>query len=200
MAGINVTLDCGELIAWASDLAASRIRSVLASSLNRAARSARKEAISVIARDIGVSPARVKPSVGKIIRASPGNLKASFVTSKSRIGIRNVAGATFAKGKGLIASTHRLTGGRSSALQAPKAFLLKTSAGGSAVMIRTGKGKGAIRAVYAEGVNTAMSQPNAAARQGWERDASANATREVSAGIQAALLSRPAPSDSSSDE
>ncbi len=200
MAGINVTLDCGQLIAWASDLAANRIRSVLASSLNRAARSARKEAINTIARDIGVPISRVKQSVGKLIRASPGNLRASFITSKSRIGIKNVSGATFAKGKGLIASTHRLTGGGSSALRASKAFIINTSAGGSAVMIRIGKGKGAIRAVYAEGVNTAMSQPNAAARKQWERDASTNATREISAGIQAALLSRSAPSDSGSDE
>jgi hypothetical protein len=200
VASINVTLDCGQLIAWASDLAASRIRSVLASSLNRAARSARKEAINTIARDIGVTAARVKPSVGKIIRASPGNLSAKFNVSKSRIGIKNVSGATFAKVSGLSASTHRLTGGGSSVLHASKAFIINTGAGGSFIAIRTGKGKSAIRAVTAEGVNTAMSQPNAAARKGWERDASTNATREVSAGIQAALLSQAAPSDKGSDD
>jgi hypothetical protein len=200
VAGINVTLDCGRLIEWASELAAGKIRSTLASALNRAARASRKEAINVIARDIGVPISRVKPSVGKIIRASPGNLKASFITSKSRVGIRSVAGASFAKGKGLVASTHRLTGGRSSSLQAPKAFLLRTSVGGSAIMVRTGKGKGAIRGVYAEGVNTAMSQPNAAARKGWERDASVSASREISAGIQAALNSAAQPPDTGSDD
>ena len=200
MADMKVTLDCGPLIAWASDLANSRIRSVLASALNRAARSARKEAINTIARDIGVPIARVKPSVGKIIRASPGKLSASFIVGKSRIGIKNVSGATFSKGSGLTASTHRLTGGGSSSLHAGKAFLIKTGAGGGFIAIRIGKGRAAIRAVAAEGVNTSMAQPNAAARVGWQRDASTNATREVSAGVQAALLSRAAPSDSGSDD
>jgi hypothetical protein len=200
VADTKVTLDCSQLVAWASDLATGRIRSVLASAVNRAARSARKEAVNTIARDIGVAVARVKPSVGKIIRASPGKLSASFNVGKSRIGIKNVSGATFAKGSGLSASTHRLTGGGSSSLHAAKAFLIRTSAGGGFIALRIGKGKAAIRAVTAEGVNTAMSQPNAAARVQWQRDASTNATREVSAGIQAALLSRAAPSDSGTDD
>jgi hypothetical protein len=199
MTSIAVTLDASKLIAWATELSASKIRSTLASALNKSARAARKDFIVMAAKDINVPAARVKAAVGKIIRASPGNLAAKFVVGSSRIGIKQTAGASFAKGSGLTAASHVLTGGRSASLHAAKAFVINAN-GGQFIAIRTGKGKNDIRAVYAEGVNTAMSQADAAPRLKWIKDADEFTPREISAGIQRVLLGGSVPPDSGSDE
>jgi hypothetical protein len=199
MPSISVAIDGSQLAAWATELSASKIRSTLASALNKAARAARKDFIAVAAQDIGVPVSRVKASVSNIVRASPSNLSAKFVVSKSRIGIRNTMGAIFSKGSGLTAHTHVLTGGGSASLSAPKAFLLQAN-GGQVIMVRVGKGRATIKGIYAEGVNTALSQPAAAPRLKWIRDADTITPHAIADGMQRVLNGGSVPSDTSSND
>lgn len=193
MPSISVAIDASQLAAWAEELGVSKLKSVLATAVTSAARLARKQTVEVIAADIGVSPSQVK-SVGKVIRASPSSLRASFITTKQRIGILNVSSNQgFTRGS-LYASTERLTGGGSASLQLNKAFLIRTAAGGQFVAIRRGKGRGNIKAVFAESPSTAIGQPGAAARLAWEKSASKEVETKVSVGVEAALNNLSLPS------
>ena len=71
--------------------------------------------------------------------------------------------------------------------------------GGRVLMIRTGKGKKAIRGVFAEMPSTAMAQPNSAARRIWQKTAEVRLPIELKAGLEAVLNGASPPSDSGSN-
>ena len=195
---VNIKLDTSSLLRWATDLSAYKIKLALKNGLNRAARAARKDAVADIAADANVPLARVKPGISKLRTASPGNLTASFDAKPLRIGILATGGATIAKGVGLHASTHRLSGGRSASLSAPKAFI-KNAGGGRVVMVRTGKGRKALKGIFGENPASAMRQDNAFARQHWLKDAAAKVEREITADLTKVLNGGSPLSDSGSD-
>ena len=179
---VNIRIDTKDFLRWATDLSAYKLRLALKNGLNRAARAARKEAVVNIAADANVPLARVKPGVSKLRTASPSNLSASFDAKGLRIGIANTAGATIARGVGLTASTHKLTGGGSASLKAPKAFMLRAN-GGKVIMVRTGVGRKAIKGVFAQTPKNAIGAGNAYARTQWMKTAAANVQREITADL-----------------
>ena len=196
---VNIRLDTSSFLKWATDLSGYKLRLALKNGLNRAARAARNDAVADIAADANVPLAKVKPGISKLRTASPGNLSASFDAKPLKIGILNTGGATIAKGVGLHASSHRHTGGRSGSLDAPKAFILNAG-GGRVVVVRTGKGRKAIKGIYAETPKAALGQDNAFARQHWLKDAAANVQREITADLAKVLSgSSPAPDSGSND-
>ena len=195
---VNVKIDTADLLRWATELSASKFKLAAKNSLNRAARAARTQAIKDIAADVGVSTARVRPGVSALRTASPSNLSASWTASKVRVGILATAGAVIARSGGLTASTFRATGGGSASLSAPKAFVIKSN-GGRVVMVRRGKGRSAIKGVFAEMPSTALAQPNSAPRREWHHHAEINIKRELEVGLQAVLNRASPPSDSGSN-
>jgi hypothetical protein len=196
--GITVKLDAANFIKWATELSAYKFKLALKSGLNKASRAARTSAIEVIALDEGVSQARAKKSISALATASPSRLITTWTAAKQKIGIMNTSGATLRKGVGLRASTHRVTGGGSSHLNIEKAFLLRAN-GGVVVVIRKGKGRNALKGIYAENPNTAMAQPGGAARKVWEKVASGRLQNELTASVQAVLNGGMPASDSGSN-
>ena len=93
---------------------------------------------------------------------------------------------TPARGHGVVGSTFSVTGGGSAHLSLPKAFGINVN-GGRAVFIRTGSGRSAIRAIYAESPNTGMAQADGAPRKAWEAAAEIAVPLLIVAAVQAAL-------------
>ena len=196
---VTITIDTSKLLYWAKDLGSYKIRLAAKSALNKAARAARTSAIEVIALDEGVSQARAKKSISKLNTASPSRLVATWSASKQRIGILSTAGAKFAKGSGLTASTHKLTGGRSAALVVPKAFVI-TANGGRVLVIRKGKARGDIKPIFAETPSTGLGQDNAAGRKVWQKTAETRLPQELNEALSAVLKGASLPSDSGSND
>jgi hypothetical protein len=170
MPALKVVFDASKLERWASELSARGFRNAIRRATDQAARSARKQTITVIANDIGISKSRIAAAVPKVVASKAGDLAARWTVSKLRIGILNTAGATVSRLGGLTASTHRLTGGGSVSLNVRKAFVIHAN-GGTFVAYRKGKSRLPIKGVYAEMPNTAMAQENAAARVTWTKEA-----------------------------
>ena len=171
MPDLKVTVDASALERWAAELSARGLRNAIRRATDQAARAARRATIPVIAKDIGVSAARIKAAVPKVKATTATSLSASWTIGKLRVGIMNVSGAKVSRYGGLTASTHRLTGGGSATLHIGKAFLVKTGGGERYVAYRKGSARSPIKGVYAEHPATAMRQPNAAARKTWQREA-----------------------------
>lgn len=177
MSLLNVVFDARRLEAWASEISARGFRNAIRRAVDQSARAARKVAVDVIARDIGVSKARIKAAVPKVVATKAGDLTARWTVSKLRIGILNTAGATVARYGGLTASTHRLTGGGSASLNVGKAFIVSANSG-RFVAFRKSKSRLPLKGIYAETPATAMGQDRAAARVTWQKSADAElATR-----------------------
>jgi hypothetical protein len=92
----------------------------------------------------------------------------------------NTSGAKWTRGVGLTASTHRITGGGSASLNVAKAFVIQAN-GGTAIVIRKGKGKakGALKGLYAENPSTALGQADGAARLVWLKTAEVRLKQEL---------------------
>jgi len=168
---LKVEVDASALERWASELSARGLKNAIRRAVDQSARAARKIAVPIIAKDIGVSAARIKAAVPKVKATTATSLSASWTIGKLRVGIMNVSGAKVSRYGGLTASTHRLTGGGSATLHIGKAFLVKTGGGERYVAYRKGSARSPIKGVYAEHPATAMRQPNAAARKTWQREA-----------------------------
>jgi hypothetical protein len=171
MSLVNVSIDTKQLEAWASELSASGMRNALRRAIDQSARAARKITIDVIAKDIGVSKAKIKAATPKVVTTKAGDLSARWTVSKMRINIADTQGATISRQGGLHASSHRISGGGSSHLDVAKAFLVKTASGGRFVAFRKGKERLPIKGIYAEHPATAMAQDGAAARVTWQKEA-----------------------------
>ena len=196
---INIKIDASNLQAWARDLSAYKLKLALKNAVNRSGRAARKQFGVDTAADIGVSAARARKGISAFRAASPGNLKASFDANPLRIGIKSVAGASITKSGGLVASTHRNSGGGSASLSIPRAFLLRSN-GGQVVMIRKGPGRKNLKALFAETPKTALAQENAAPRRGWEKSVNSTLRKEIETGLAAVLNGASPPSDSGSND
>jgi hypothetical protein len=171
MSLVNVQIDTTKLAQWARELSERGFRNALRRAIDQSARAARKVAIDAIAKDIGVSKAKIRAATPKVITTKAGDLSARWTVSKLRIGILDTAGATISRSGGLTAATHRLSGGGSSHLDVSKAFLVTTASGGKFVAFRKGKERLPIKGIYAEHPATAMGQDGAAAQTIWKQTA-----------------------------
>jgi hypothetical protein len=180
---LNVTVDASKLEAWASELSARGLKNAIRRAVDQSARAARKVAFDVIARDIGVSKARIKAAVPKVVATKAGDLTARWTISKLRIGILNTAGATVRRYGGLTASSHRITGGGSASLNVAKAFVVNAN-GGEFVAFRKIGDRLPLKAIYAETPATAMGQDRAAARVTWQKAADAELAARLPREVQ----------------
>jgi hypothetical protein len=187
---VEVKLDTTALSKWAEELSERGFRNALRRAIDQAARAARKVAIDAIAKDIGVSKAKIRAATPKVITTKAGSLSATWTVLKMRIGILDTAGASISKAGGLHASTHRLTGGGSSSLDVSKAFLVTTANGGKFVAFRKGKERLPIKGIYAEHPATAMGQDGAAAQTAWKKSANAELATRLPVEIQKALVTQ----------
>lgn len=174
---LNVAIDASRLERWATELSARGLKNAVRRAVDQSATAARRKALDTIAQDIGVPKARIKSAVGKVVRTTQSSLSASFTTTKLRIGIKNVAGATLGR-SGLRASTHRLSGGGSSALYVKGAFMIKSN-GGQFVSVRRGKSRLPLKGIYAETPATAMGQKGAPAQVTWGKAANAELSQRL---------------------
>jgi hypothetical protein len=188
MSLVNVTLDTSKLSTWAAELSERGFRNALRRAIDQSARAARKVAIDIIAKDIGVSKATIRAATPKIQTTKASSLSASWTVRSLRIGILNTAGASISRAGGLVASTHRLTGGGSSHLDVAKAFLIKTASGGRFVAFRKGKERLPLKGIYAEHPATAMGQDGAAARVAWVKEADKQLAARLPVQIQKAFV------------
>jgi hypothetical protein len=187
MPSLNVTLDARKLAAWAEELSVRGMRNAIRRAVDQSARAARKVAIKVIAADIGVSLARIKPAVPKVVASKAGDLSARWTISKLRIGILNTAGANVSRKGGLTASTHKLTGGGSASLNVGKAFIINAN-GGRFVAFRRGSSRLPVKAIYAASPNTTMGQERAAARVTWQNEANKQLATRLPVEVQKQLV------------
>src|SRR5260370_26689809 len=110
---VDVKIDTTQLSKWASELSERGFRNALRRAIDQSARAARKVAIDAIAKDIGVSKAKIRAATPKVVTTKAGDLSARWTVTKMRIGIMDTAGATISRSGGLTAATHRLSGGGS---------------------------------------------------------------------------------------
>lgn len=176
---INTSIDVHRLEAWALELSEKGMRNAIRRAVDQSARFARKVTIDVIAKDIGVSKSKIAAAVPKVVTTKAGDLSARWTISKLRISIADVSGASISKGSGLRASTHRLTGGGSAALDVSKAFLVTMANGARFVAYRKSKSRLPIKGIYAETPATAMGQQDGAARKMWEKTANQELSRRL---------------------
>lgn len=176
---LTVRLDAKELVD-VLDLASRETRNACRRAVDRSARTARRNTIDALSQDIGTAKDDFAKSVPPIKASTQTSLSASWTVGKARILIVKTSGVHLpVRGaSGLTASTFRSTGGRSAMLNAPKAFTIRVG-GQTLVMVRTGKGRSAIRAVYAENPVAGMSQDDGAPRRVWQRVAAQELSREL---------------------
>ena len=155
---------------------------------DKSATAARRVALDVIAKDIGVPKARIKDAVSKVRRTTQTSLWASFTASKMRISML-ATGASVTRPGGLTGSTFRLTGGGSASLNVKEAFIVNAN-GGRFVAIRRSKSRLPIKGIFAETPSTALGQPGAASPVAWEKEANKQLTERLPAEIQRQLLSQ----------
>lgn len=180
---IFVKIDDSALQAWAQKLAARGLKSGLAEAVNAAARDARNKFIDAAQQDVGGAAAKVRRGVSPIRRATESTLTASFSAKAVRISVRETKGFKASKKGGIAFSTHRLTGGKSTAAIHPHSFVVK----GKYVAYRTGKARLPIRAMHAEHPGTAMGQEGAAPRKVFEQTATDQVRKAAEAAVQKAL-------------
>lgn len=169
--------------------------------VDKAARTARKEALRKMAADIGAPASKFRSAVPLVRASTASNISASWTVSKKRLSLLELSGTKFVpvlsalRGKA-SGSTFRVTGGGSASLNLPKAFILTASNGARLLMIRNGKGRAAIKPLYAGMPNTTMSQDDGAPRREWQKVAERELSLNLGAELQRAFngLSGPSPS------
>ncbi|MEE4417300.1 phage tail protein [Klebsiella pneumoniae] len=197
MSLLQVSVDATAMEKWAEGLSTRGLRNAIRRAVDKSATAARKVALEVIAKDVGVPVARIRPGVTKVQRTTQYDLRASFTASKLRIGILNTQGAAVGAG-GLTASTFRVTGGGSSKLNVKDAFIVRAN-GGTFVAIRRGKQRLPLKGLYAEMPSTAMGQDNAAARVAWQKEADKQLAERLPAEIAKQLVAEGLPYSPPSD-
>lgn len=188
MSLVNVQIDTKKLSEWASELSTRGMRNAIRRAVDQSARYARKVTIDAIAKDIGVSKSAIKAATPKVITTKAGDLAARWTVTTMRIGIMNTQGASISRGTGLVASTHRTTGGGSSHLDVEKAFLVTMANGSKFVAFRKGKQRLPLKAIYAESPATALGQQGSAPQQTWIKEANKQMGTRLPVEIQKALV------------
>lgn len=191
MTMLSVTVDATSLEKWAQELSVRGMRNAIRRAVDKSATAARKIAVEIIARDIGVPKARIKDAVSKVKRTTLTNLSASFTASKMRINML-ATGASVGRPGGMSGSTYRLTGGGSASLNVPNAFLMSAN-GGTFIAIRRSKSRLPVKGVFAETPSTALGQDGAAARKAWDKAANSELATRLPQEIQKQLLAEGLP-------
>lgn len=194
MPDLQITFDTSELTKLLDSAAANTVNA-LRRAVDRTARRARRETIKVMAADIGRPQSAFSKAVPPVKTTTQSSITATWRISKANIGILKTGSFTPIRSAlqgSFSGSTFRATGGGSASLNLPKAFIIEHN-GGRVLMVRTGKGRSAIKAIYAEMPNTSMSQDDAAPRRMWTRvaqhDLGANAAAEMQNALNGAQLS-----------
>jgi hypothetical protein len=194
---LTVTIDAEKLTTWAKELSARGMRNAIRRAVDKSATAARRVALDVIAKDIGVPKARIKDAVSKVRRTTQTSLSASFTASKMRISML-ATGASVTRPGGLTGRTYRLTGGGSASLNVKEAFMVNAS-GGRFVAIRRNKSRLPIKGIFAETPSTALGQPGATAQVAWEKEANRQLAERLPAEIQRQLLAEGIPYSAPAD-
>lgn len=197
MSTISVTVDASKLEKWATELSARGMRNALRRAVDKSATAARKIALDIIAKDIGVPKARIKDGVTKVKRTTQTSLSASFTANKMRINML-ATGAKVSRPGGMTGSTYRLTGGGSSSLNIRDAFLVSAN-GGTFIAIRRSRSRLPIKGVFAETPSTALGQDGAAARNAWDKAANSELATRLPQEIQRQLLAEGLPYSAPTD-
>ena len=197
MAELKVTIDGSKLEKWATELSTRGMRNAIRRAVDKSATAARKIALDIIAKDIGVPKARIKDGVTKVKRTTQTNLSASFTANKMRINML-ATGASVGRPGGMTGSTYRLTGGGSASLNIPDAFLVSAN-GGTFIAIRRSKQRLPIKGVFAETPSTALGQDGAAARKAWDKAANSELATRLPQEIQKQLSAEGLPYSVPSD-
>lgn len=186
--GIEIRLDTHELTER-MQFAARETMNALRRAVDRTARAARKEAIATMAADIGRPKSAFSKAVPPVKTTTQSSLTATWTISKAKIGILGTGALTPIRSPlqgSFSGSTFRLTGGGSAHLNVPKAFVIQAN-GGRVLMVRTGRGKKAIKAIYAESPNTGMAQDDGAPRKQWQKIAARELPAQAGSAMQAIL-------------
>ncbi|MCQ4189929.1 phage tail protein [Methylocystis suflitae] len=164
----------------------------LSGAVNTATKAARKYAVPVIKQDANLTESITK-EIGRVQLASPGNLTARVEFKPGRHSILRTGGATFSPGTSwnrgsLSASTHRLSGGGSASLSAPKSFILRGANHGKfMIAYRTGKARKAFKVIYAASAKATMHDETQKPAQIFIQTAQRELDREVSSALQTAF-------------
>jgi hypothetical protein len=189
---IQTSLDTRQFVAQL-ETAARQTVNALRRSVDRTARAARKEAIAKMSPDIGTPKRDFARGIGPVKASTQSNISASWTTTQSRTPALKVAEFTpvlsALRGSADV-STYRLTGGPSSHLNLPKAFIMRASNGAELLMVRKG---GKIHPIYAASPKTLMGEDNAAPHKAWEkvaeRELQANLNTEMQKALDGVALS-----------
>lgn len=196
-ASVSIKMDTAAFEAHFNRSARETVNAIR-SSVDRAARVARKQAVEEIPRDMNVSKSKVAGAFGPLKRTTQSNLSASWTINRSKVNLASTLGAvarTKAQGGGVIAATHVLTGGGSSSISAPKAALIVANGGRFALDFAKVPTRGLSRLdrlkaahwLSAALTTTTMSQDDARPRVDWERTADRELSANLGAKIQQAL-------------
>jgi len=198
MADIQVKLDTKEF-EQRLEFASRESINAMRRAVDRAARSARKDAIREMARDIGAPASKFRSAVPLVKASTASNISATWTISKKRLSLLELSGTRFApvlstlRGKA-SGSTFRTTGGGSASLSLPKAFVMTAPNGARLLMVRNGS---KIKAIYGAMPNTTMSQDDGAPRVLWTKVAERELAKNLGAEMQRALDGASGPSPSS---
>jgi hypothetical protein len=172
------------------------LRNAIRRAIDQSATAARKVAVDVMARDIGVPPSRLNSAVTKVKRSTQYSLAASFTASKSAINLA-ATGAKVSRIGGASGSTYRITGGPSTHLQALHAFVM-SKGGAKFIVQRRGKARLPVKGIFAETASYALGQ--GAANKVWQKSAEAELSmrlgREIQKQFYRETLSAATPADS----
>lgn len=181
------------------DLASRETRNALRRSVDRAARTARRETIPIMAADIGVSKSAFGKAVPPVKGSTQNNLSATWTISKARISALKVGKfqPVLSPLRGsYTGSTFRLSGGGSSSLRIGKSFVMNVG-GNSLLMVRQGRGRSNVKSIYAEMPRTGMEQTDGAPRLKWQSVAERELAKEVAANVGIALSGGTVPTPTS---
>jgi len=187
---LRIKLDVRELVERMEG-GAKETENAIRRGVDKSARLARKEAVKKMAADMGVKPADIRPFVPPVKTTRPGNLQAVWTIKRKAFSAFRFGNFTpvVAWNKGrfdMSSGTYRLTQGGSTNLSLPKVFTLAAN-GGRALMVRYGRGRKDVKAIYGMSTLATMKQSDGAARREWEKTANANLAATLPEGVQVAI-------------
>lgn len=191
-AGIKLTLDPSDLIRWGT--AATRlIENQIRSAVDKSARAARRDAIKEMAANSGVPAARFRQATPLIRPTGPGRIIATFTVGRAGNSVRGPGGkqiTSYTRGTPVDVASFVHDGGKFPNLALKRGFVIRAN-GGLATMTRVGKGRGAIKKVFAASPHSMMKGEKVVKRV-WQATAEQSLRRLAPEAVQAALDLRPA--------
>ena len=189
---ISTQLDTRQLVEQLEQASRQTVNA-LRRSVDRTARAARKEAIAKMSPDIGSRSVTSLAALGRSRRRRNrtyrrvGQLRNP---ERSALKVAEFTPVLSALRGSADVSTYRLTGGPSSHLNLPKAFIMRASNGAELLMVRKG---GKIHPLYAASPKTLMGEDDAAPHKTWqtvaERELAANVASEMQKALDGVSLS-----------